>query len=66
MPYGPLIAGTAIQVGTLMIQAGVKRIIPEVAKLLDEPELREVVKDLKFEKVLTKALVDATKQKGLR
>lgn len=66
MPYGPIIAGAAIQLGALMIQAGMKRIIPEVAKLLDEPEIEGVVKDLRLDKVITKTLVDASKQKGLR
>ena len=66
MPYGPIIAGATIQAGTLMIQAGMKRIIPEVAKLIDEPELEKVLLDLRLGKVISKALVDLTKQKSLR
>ncbi len=59
MPYGHLIAGATIQAGTLMIQAGMKRIIPEIAKLLNDEEIEEIIKDLKIDKVLTKALAKA-------
>ena len=47
-----------------MIHAGIQRVIPEIAKLLDEPEIESAIKDLKLDKVITKTLVQATKQKG--
>jgi hypothetical protein len=63
MPIGPIIAGTAIQAGAMMIQAGMKRIIPELAKLIDEPEIESAVRDVKLDKVITKACIDITKGK---
>ncbi len=46
MLHTPLIAGGLIQAGLCMIEAGLKRVIPEVAKLLDEPEIEQAAKDL--------------------
>lgn len=64
MPIGPIIAGIAIQTGAMMIQAGMKRIIPEVTKILDEPEIEYFLKDLKVDKILTKSLIDITRSKS--
>ena len=66
MPYGPIIAGACIQAGALLIQAGMNCIIPEITKLLDDPEIEKTVSNLKLDKLITKTLVDAAKQKGLR
>jgi hypothetical protein len=63
MPIGQIIAGAAIQAGSLMIQAGMKRVIPEIAKLLDDPEIESVVKDVKLDKLITKTCVDISKGK---
>ena len=47
-----------------MIEAGMKRIIPELSKLIDEPELRELAKDLHIEKNVTKAMLNLANKKG--
>lgn len=64
MPTGPIIAGFLIKAGSLMIEAGMKRIIPELSKLIDEPELRELAKDLHIEKNVTKAMLNLANKKG--
>jgi len=64
MPTGPIIAGFLIKAGSLMIEAGMKRIIPELSKLIDEPELRELAKDLHIEKNVTKAMLNLVNKKG--
>jgi hypothetical protein len=56
MIHGPIISKLAIKAGGLMIHAGIKRIIPEFAKLLDDPEIDELIKDLKLDKLLTKRI----------
>ncbi len=63
MPIGPVIAGTVIQAGALMIQAGMKRIIPELAKMLDDPEIESVLKDIRLDTLITKTCVDLSKGK---
>lgn len=60
MPYGPIFAGIAIQAGAMMIEAGMKRIIPEIAKLLDEPTFENLTKDLEISKFLVKTFTNTT------
>lgn len=66
MPHAAIFAGLAIQAGALMIQAGMQRVIPEIAKALDEPELEEAIKNLQVDKIITRTLVDVTRRKNLR
>lgn len=66
MPYIQIIAGLTIQAGTLMIQAGMNKVIPEIEKLIDEPGLEDTIKDLEINKLITKAVADISKKKGLR
>jgi hypothetical protein len=66
MPYGPIVAGLMIQAGAIMIQAGIERAVPELAKALDSPEIEDAINNLDIKKTLTKLLVEATHHKRLK
>ena len=56
MHYTILLAALAIEGGTLMVNKGAKMLLPELAKLLDNPEIEDLYKALAEGSFVEKAL----------
>ena len=62
MQYVLLIAAAiAAHGGSALIQAGMKRLLPELAKILDDPEVEAMKKVLSQEELINRVLERLTK-----
>lgn len=54
------------KVGIAMIKAGVKQLIPEITKLINDPAVRDLIKDLELDKILGSSLDELTYKKKIQ